>query len=73
MDAVDPWRGTHRVEGWAAALLLGAFGLLPIDWASAIGGAIGRRIGPHLGITKRARINLRRAYPEFADAEIEAT
>lgn len=72
MHAADRERAAHRMEGWVAALVAAALGLLPIDWASALGGAVGRHIGPHLGITKRARINLRRAYPELADAEIEA-
>ncbi|HXC89181.1 MAG TPA: lauroyl acyltransferase [Stellaceae bacterium] len=60
-----------RLEAWGAALLFGALGLLPIDRASAVGGAAGRRIGPFLGITKRARINLTRAFPELGAAEIE--
>jgi Kdo2-lipid IVA lauroyltransferase/acyltransferase len=77
MDAIRPDtsadtpRLTHRVEAWGAALLFGALGLLPIDWASALGGALGRRLGPALGISKRARINLRRAFPDLPDAEIE--
>ena len=61
---------TQRLEGWAAALCFGAFGLLPRDWASAIGGALARAIGPRLGISKRARLNLGRALPELAEAEI---
>ena len=35
-----------RLEGWGAALCFGVFGLLPLDWASAIGGALARAIGP---------------------------
>jgi KDO2-lipid IV(A) lauroyltransferase len=42
-----------------------------MEWASALGGTVARRIGPVLGISKRARINLRRAFPGLADAEIE--
>jgi KDO2-lipid IV(A) lauroyltransferase len=60
----------HLFQAWAAALCFGAFGLLPIDWASALGGALGRRIGPLLGISNRARHNLRRAFPELSEAEI---
>src|ERR1700751_1416826 len=44
----------HRLEGWLAALSFGGFGLLPLDWASAVGGALARTIGPQLGISKRA-------------------
>jgi Kdo2-lipid IVA lauroyltransferase/acyltransferase len=61
----------HRLEALGAALCFGAFGLLPIDWASAVGGALGRAIGPWLGISKRARLNLGRALPALTDAEIE--
>jgi KDO2-lipid IV(A) lauroyltransferase len=53
-----------------AALCFGAFGLLPLDWASAVGGAMARLIGPWLGVSKRARLNIRRALPELADHEI---
>src|SRR6201987_3356338 len=63
-------RFTHRLQAWGAALCFGAFGLLPLDWASAIGGALARHIGPSLGITKRARRNLGQAFPELPDAEI---
>jgi KDO2-lipid IV(A) lauroyltransferase len=54
-------------------MCFGAFGLLPLDWASAIGGALARAIGPRLGISKRARRNIRRALPELADHEIAKT
>jgi len=67
----DPPRLAARLEAGGAALLFGALGLLPIDWASALGGAVARCIGPLLGISKRARINLRRAFPELPEAEIE--
>jgi KDO2-lipid IV(A) lauroyltransferase len=60
----------HRLQGWGAALCFAAFGLLPLDWASAIGGALARLMGPRLGISKRARLNIRRALPELADDEI---
>ena len=48
----------------------GAFALLPIDWASALGGAIGRIIGPHLGISNRARHNIKRAFPELSESDV---
>jgi len=55
----------HRLEALGAALLFGLFRLLPLDAASALGGWLGRSIGPRLGVTKRAAINLRRALPEL--------
>ncbi len=60
----------HRLEGWGAALCFGAFGLLPIERASAIGGALARVIGPRLGISKRARLNIGRTLPGLSPAEI---
>ncbi len=69
--ATEKVRRGHRIEGWLAALAFGAVRLLPLDSASALGGALGRTIGPHFGVTKRARINLRLAMPELSDGEIE--
>ena len=66
---VLPWR--YRVEGWIAAAGIRIVGLLPLDWASALGGMLARTIGPHLGTSKRARLNLRAAMPELSEAEIE--
>jgi Kdo2-lipid IVA lauroyltransferase/acyltransferase len=62
----------HRAEAWLAAFAIGALGLLPLDWASALGGAVARLVGPHLGITKRARLNLHAAFPELNKAETKA-
>jgi Kdo2-lipid IVA lauroyltransferase/acyltransferase len=61
----------HRLQGWGAAVSFGAFGLLPLGQASALGGALARRIGPLLGISERARRNLRRALPGLPEIEIE--
>jgi Kdo2-lipid IVA lauroyltransferase/acyltransferase len=64
---------SHRLQGWAAALCFGAFGSLPLDWASAIGGGLARALGPRLGISKRARLNLGRVLSQLSEAEIERT
>jgi KDO2-lipid IV(A) lauroyltransferase len=63
-------RFAHRIEALGATFFFGVFGLLPLDFASALGGALARRIGPFLGISKRARQNLRRALPELSESEI---
>jgi Kdo2-lipid IVA lauroyltransferase/acyltransferase len=63
-------RVADRLEAWGAALSFGAFKLLPLDAASALGAALARRIGPCLGVSKHARRNLRRAFPEFSETEI---
>ena len=46
------------------------FELLPLDRASALGGALARRIGPFLGVSKHARRNISRAFPELSGTEI---
>ncbi len=67
-------RGPLRQAGYfaqavALALFLGSCRLLPIDWASALGGWIGRTIGPHLGQSRKATRNLTRAFPGNSEAE----
>jgi Kdo2-lipid IVA lauroyltransferase/acyltransferase len=63
-------RFAHRLEAWGAAFLFGGFGFLPLDCASALGGAVARRIGPLLGVFKHARRNISRAFPELSETEI---
>ncbi|WP_114859013.1 lipid A biosynthesis lauroyl acyltransferase [Azospirillum brasilense] len=52
--------------------LCGLFRALPVDRASALGGWIGRTVGPRLRGTRTARRNLERAFPEKSRAEIDA-
>jgi Kdo2-lipid IVA lauroyltransferase/acyltransferase len=47
------------------------FRLLPLDRASALCGAIACAVGPRLGVSKLARVNLRRALPRLSVEEIE--
>jgi KDO2-lipid IV(A) lauroyltransferase len=65
-----PW--AYRIEAWGAALLFALLGWLPLDAASALGGMLARRIGPRLGVSNRARRNLRSALPELSSPQIEA-
>src|SRR5438128_4667633 len=67
----SPPSWAHRLEAWGAVLFFAAFGCLPLDAASALGGALARWIGPRLGISHRARRNLRAALPELPPAQIE--
>lgn len=62
-----------RYLGEAAAFftVIGFFRLLGVDTASALGGFLGRQVFYRLGITNRARANLRAAYPEMDAAGIE--
>ena len=65
-------RLAYRLEALSARLALALFGALPIDRASALGGAIGRLIGPLLPVHRVARRNLERAFPERDRAAIDA-
>jgi lauroyl/myristoyl acyltransferase len=71
VPAMAKRRLRYLVEGAGAWLLFTFFRVLPFDWASAFGGFIGRNIGPHLGLDKRARDNLRRAMPDLDPVQIE--
>jgi KDO2-lipid IV(A) lauroyltransferase len=59
------------LEGFALVLLWLPVRLMPIDWASAMGGWVSRRLGPMLPVSRVGRYNLKRAFPEKSDAEIE--
>ena len=60
------------LEAAGLYLAVGIVRLLSPEAASNLGGFLGRLIGPRLGITRRARRNLRLAFPEKSTAEIEA-
>jgi KDO2-lipid IV(A) lauroyltransferase len=62
----------HGIEGCGVYLAWGLFAVLPLDGASALGGWLARSIGPRVKTSNRARRNLRRAFPEKTDGEIEA-
>jgi len=51
--------------------LYSAFGLMPLDMASWIGGALGRAFGPRLKATRTARRNLKRIFPDLAETDID--
>src|SRR5215472_17419713 len=59
-----------RLEAWGATFLFGMFKFLPLDCASALGGALARRIGPFLGASKQARRNISRAFPGLSETQI---
>ncbi len=63
----------YQLEAIAARVALALFGALAVDAASALGGWLGRTIGPLLPAHRTARRNLHRAFPELTDAEIART
>ena len=61
----------YPLEAAALWLALAASGAMAIDRASAIGGWLGRNFGPWLPVTRFARRNLRRVFPDLSPREIE--
>ncbi|MBI3517141.1 MAG: lipid A biosynthesis lauroyl acyltransferase [Proteobacteria bacterium] len=61
----------HPVEALALSLVLLLLRVLPLDWASGLGGAVARAIGPRLPVSDQARQNLRRALPALDAAAVE--
>ena len=66
-----PWRKAlrslrHAVEGLLQFLLLGIFWILPVDWASNLGGWLTRQIGSRLPVSRRAMEHLPSAWRRSA-------
>lgn len=61
----------HLAEGAVFCLSMALFRALPIDFASNLGAWLGRSIGPRLGLSRVARDNIGRAFPDLDRAEIE--
>jgi KDO2-lipid IV(A) lauroyltransferase len=66
-----PSHWPYRIEAACVALFFALCRLWPIDIASGVGGWLGRRLGPVLGVTRQARRNLAAAFPDWPPAEIE--
>ena len=60
----------HPIEAVLAIVIYTLFRLLPFSVSSAIGGVIGRLIGPRLSVSKRAVRNVSRVYPDMTDVEV---
>ena len=71
-EPAPPISWSDRLEACGAALFFAVMRALPLDAASAIGGALARWIGPRLGVCNRARRNLRAALPKLSAGQIEA-
>lgn len=57
------WR--YLAEAVGALLLYGLLKLLPVGWASALGGWVGRQIGPRTRVHQIAQFNLHKAFPDM--------
>ena len=58
-----------RLEALGIDLLIALLRALPVDTASAWGGAVLRRVGPLTGAHRTAKRNLTLAFPEMGEAE----
>lgn len=58
----------HLAQAAGLAVVMAIFASLPVDWASALGGYVGRLIGPKLSLSRRATKNIARAFPENDEA-----
>lgn len=61
----------HLLEYLGLKTALAVFGVMGLDRASAAAGRLARFVGPKLGISNRARANIRRAMPELSTEEVE--
>ncbi|MBI1260685.1 MAG: lauroyl acyltransferase [Rhizobiales bacterium] len=61
----------HRLQYFGLRAFLGFFRLLGLERASRFGGTMARFAGPRVGVSRRARKNIRHAMPELDDAAIE--
>ncbi|MET4805494.1 KDO2-lipid IV(A) lauroyltransferase [Limibacillus sp. MBR-115] len=59
----------HALEVTAFRLSMGLMRLLPLDAASALGGFLGRTLGPYSSASERAARNLRLVFPDMPDSE----
>ena len=62
----------HPLQAAIIMALIGVTRLLPVTWASALGGWMFRCVGPFLPADRVARQNLERALPELSGAERDA-
>jgi KDO2-lipid IV(A) lauroyltransferase len=59
------------IEAVLITISMAISSLVPAEQASAVGRRLFRAIGPRLDKTRKLRVNLRLAFPEKSDAEIE--
>lgn len=63
----------YLLEGAILWLAFFVFGALGVEKASACGGWIGRTIGPRLGASKKAFINIQNSFPDLSEDEHRKT
>jgi len=63
----------HGAEALGAYAGWALFAVLPLDWASALGGWLARTVGHHLKVNLLARRNLHQIFPKMSEEELTRT
>ncbi len=58
-------------EAILLVILLALSKIMPVSWASNLGGCIGRNIGPRLAASRKAKASLQLAYPDKTENQIQ--
>lgn len=61
----------YAIEAALLHLLFGLFRILGPERASALGGWIGRTLGPRMAVSRKARANIARAFPDLPESRRE--
>lgn len=61
----------YRLEAWLLSFFFRGLRVLPLDVASAIGGMIGRSVGPFFSAHHTAKKNIAATFPEMSTADID--
>lgn len=61
----------HLIEAALIYSLTAFFAILPVAVASALGGAIGRAIGPRLAVNRRAQAHILKVWPDCPPARVQ--
>lgn len=61
----------YIIEAVLLYLLMNFSKLLPVQWASAFGGWVGRMIGPRLATSRKAINNIQKSFPDKSDTDVQ--
>lgn len=59
----------RALEALLQLIVMAFFWMLPVDWASGLGGGLARAIGPRLPVNRRALKHLSIAFPDMPESE----
>ncbi len=59
----------YLVEALGLYILMFLLGIMPLDWASALGGWVGRSLGPRMAASRKAIHNMREAMPDLPEGD----